>query len=339
MSLITRCPACLTTFRVVPDQLRISEGWVRCGQCQHVFDANAALVDNALSTPVAPALQPAADLPAPVGTPEPVEVEEPVAQTVLTGVHPEPLEPAPVAVDLDAKGDAGAGVAVDGGVDLDLGIHSDGTARPEAVAHTDAVLEVPPVPEPVLTAGPEAAPEPVPIETNRQDLSFMRRMPLVSSWQRKSLRIAWGVAAIVLLVALGIQGAVQERDRIAAMFPQAKPALQWMCRQLNCTVSSLRQIESVVIDSSSFNKIRPDAYRLGIVLRNTSALDIAMPALELTLTDSQDQPVMRRVLPPTEYASIGTLNAAGDWTGSVAITVRGNGSDRFSGYKVLAFYP
>jgi predicted Zn finger-like uncharacterized protein len=26
-------------FRVVPDQLRISEGWVRCGQCAEVFDA------------------------------------------------------------------------------------------------------------------------------------------------------------------------------------------------------------------------------------------------------------------------------------------------------------
>jgi predicted Zn finger-like uncharacterized protein len=37
--LITRCPACGTRFRVVPDQLRISEGWVRCGHCAEVFDA------------------------------------------------------------------------------------------------------------------------------------------------------------------------------------------------------------------------------------------------------------------------------------------------------------
>ena len=26
-------------FKVVPDQLRISEGWVRCGQCAEIFDA------------------------------------------------------------------------------------------------------------------------------------------------------------------------------------------------------------------------------------------------------------------------------------------------------------
>ena len=43
MSLITRCPACRTMFKVVPDQLRISEGWVRCGQCEEIFDAQANL--------------------------------------------------------------------------------------------------------------------------------------------------------------------------------------------------------------------------------------------------------------------------------------------------------
>lgn len=39
MALVTRCPKCSTMFRVVPDQLRVSAGWVRCGHCQEVFDA------------------------------------------------------------------------------------------------------------------------------------------------------------------------------------------------------------------------------------------------------------------------------------------------------------
>jgi predicted Zn finger-like uncharacterized protein len=42
-ALITRCPACATMFKVVPDQLRVSEGWVRCGHCSEVFDASAHL--------------------------------------------------------------------------------------------------------------------------------------------------------------------------------------------------------------------------------------------------------------------------------------------------------
>ncbi|MEZ5707015.1 MAG: zinc-ribbon domain-containing protein [Burkholderiaceae bacterium] len=35
MSFTTRCPACGTMFRVVPDQLKISDGWVR-GHCSDV---------------------------------------------------------------------------------------------------------------------------------------------------------------------------------------------------------------------------------------------------------------------------------------------------------------
>ena len=40
MSQITRCPSCATSFKVVADQLRISQGWVRCGHCAEIFDAN-----------------------------------------------------------------------------------------------------------------------------------------------------------------------------------------------------------------------------------------------------------------------------------------------------------
>lgn len=45
MSLATRCTACGTVFRVVQDQLRVSNGWVRCGRCSEVFNAVESLVD------------------------------------------------------------------------------------------------------------------------------------------------------------------------------------------------------------------------------------------------------------------------------------------------------
>ena len=49
MSLATRCTACGTVFRVVQDQLRVSEGWVRCGRCTEVFNAVENLVDPPLT--------------------------------------------------------------------------------------------------------------------------------------------------------------------------------------------------------------------------------------------------------------------------------------------------
>src|SRR4029079_16192045 len=45
MSMATRCIACGTIFRVVQDQLKVSEGWVRCGQCREVFNALEQLFD------------------------------------------------------------------------------------------------------------------------------------------------------------------------------------------------------------------------------------------------------------------------------------------------------
>ena len=45
MSLATRCTSCGTVFRVVQDQLKVSEGWVRCGRCNEVFNALEGLFD------------------------------------------------------------------------------------------------------------------------------------------------------------------------------------------------------------------------------------------------------------------------------------------------------
>ena len=86
MSLATRCPACGTTFRVVRDQLRISDGWVRCGRCSQVFDASEHLQDRSVAT-VLPPVQRFTESEAP---PPP-----PVDATAVTA----PLSaPAPIAV-------------------------------------------------------------------------------------------------------------------------------------------------------------------------------------------------------------------------------------------------
>jgi predicted Zn finger-like uncharacterized protein len=46
LSLVARCPACGTAFRVQPAQLAARGGKVRCGRCGAVFDGVSALVDG-----------------------------------------------------------------------------------------------------------------------------------------------------------------------------------------------------------------------------------------------------------------------------------------------------
>ncbi len=45
MPLITACPACQTQFEVTDEQLQAYAGKVRCGECDHVFDARSYLLE------------------------------------------------------------------------------------------------------------------------------------------------------------------------------------------------------------------------------------------------------------------------------------------------------
>ena len=67
MSLATRCPSCGTIFRVVQDQLKVCEGWVRCGRCDEVFSALEGLFDLERDAP--PDWSPGENLPASAAQP------------------------------------------------------------------------------------------------------------------------------------------------------------------------------------------------------------------------------------------------------------------------------
>ena len=49
--MLTLCPNCTTHFRVTPAQLKVRAGDVRCGQCNHVFNALDTLVENPAIVP------------------------------------------------------------------------------------------------------------------------------------------------------------------------------------------------------------------------------------------------------------------------------------------------
>jgi predicted Zn finger-like uncharacterized protein len=45
MAWMTCCPSCRTTFRVTPDELTQAQAWLRCGQCDRVFDSTGLVVN------------------------------------------------------------------------------------------------------------------------------------------------------------------------------------------------------------------------------------------------------------------------------------------------------
>lgn len=87
MSLITACPACQTQFEVNDEQLQAYAGKVRCGECNHVFDARASLLGSS-SAPVLPT--------APLAEPE--QREQPLPPAEVTHAHDSDSDTAPEAV-------------------------------------------------------------------------------------------------------------------------------------------------------------------------------------------------------------------------------------------------
>ena len=98
------------------------------------------------------------------------------------------------------------------------------------------------------------------------------------------------------------------------------------------------------LDATLLRRLHIAAFTLFLLLfslKSTAATVLAMPSLELTLTDLQDQAVIRRVLRPAELGfKKDTLESGAEVSASLPISVKTSGSmERISGYRLLAFYP
>lgn len=295
MSFITRCPACHTAFKVVSDQLKISEGWVRCGHCQQVFDATLDLQPwwpELAVEPVPESQQQTVPEPAPVQVPDQVE---PVSA-------PEPSPP------------------------------------PEPLPLSEPEPELASEPVPPRESLPESEP---PLQADEPPLpSFVRQAQRRAFWRRPGVR--WGLAlvSVLLAVVLGMQAALHWRDPLAAHAPQTQPALETLCAPMDCKVEPPRQLEHIVIDSSVLLRREPGRYTFNVVVRNTAAVDLTTPALELTLTDLQDQVVVRRVLLPHEWPEPrATLAPGAEWPVQFELELETPQAQVMTGYRAILFYP
>ena len=151
------------------------------------------------------------------------------------------------------------------------------------------------------------------------------------------------VAVAALAAGLVAQGVWHYRDAIAAHWPSTRPMLARMCAAAGCTIRPLREIAWLSIDASD---LQADAAHKGLLtltatVRNRASHAVAYPHLELTLTDAQDNVVVRRALAPPEYAG-GTVDVGSGIArnGEVAVKLFIDASATTqAGYRVYLFYP
>jgi predicted Zn finger-like uncharacterized protein len=398
MSLITRCTACGTLFKVVADQLKISEGWVRCGQCATVFDAQSNLVEEPFQA--APAASPTSastsafasiDTPAasPVlATPEAAEQSlgsadalamlersiQPAHEMSITqqdlldviaarngaSLLPTPRSGTPSRLPEfpQDEGDFSPGRLRDpSDVDSEVGLSTTSWAESGHSRATDApsdfMLNSVPISEEPTTLRGESGGLLVQPAASAITPSFVAQAQSAARWRSPWVRLGLALVLLTLLSGLALQIAVHERDHIAALRPDAKPWLDQLCAHVGCQIKPLQRIEAITVDASSFNRINKNnpqleaitqSYKLALTLKNTGPVPVALPHVELSLQNAQDQPMLRRVLSPADLGAsmaMASLAPAQDVSGSLTLQISTAqlAGQRIQGYRVLAFYP
>lgn len=312
--LAARCPACHTVFRVVPDQLRVSQGWVRCGRCAEVFNATLSLVDVETGAPRAAA--------------EVLSPHELGIEVVAAHEEPEWEPPTAAAAEADALRDA----------------ESDQAEGPALAPAPDLA---PPTPDAGAGAGAGAGAEHIEPRLENgpaqdSDLvapSFLRQAEQAARWRQPRVRAALAVLGSLAVVMLAGQILLEYRDLAAARFPGIRPALESTCAALGCRVEAARAINSLAVESSGLVRIeRSSIYRLQVALRNRAGIDVALPLLDLSFTDSQGRLIARKVLRPTELGVTQSTLGAGREL-ALQTTLQTGAGEPISGYTIELFYP
>jgi predicted Zn finger-like uncharacterized protein len=355
MALATRCPNCHALFRVAADQLKLRGGLVRCGACQHVFDAFGTLsyIDDAvLSAP--PPAPTGSDGSAPALAAEPVhapaagsvsaqslagggadsspeQADGPsvpagaagfraTAQIGTSSAEPRPPETQRITV---AGVDGVATVQSDSG---EITAGSAGT-REGAAGDGPALAEVANLPE---TTG--ELPQP----------SFLRDD---AAPPRRRFSILLGGGAVLLALLALAQLAVLFRADILVQYPAARPALTQLCKVFRCTVDWPARGDLLAVVGSELQALPgTGALELTAVVRNRGSFTLALPAIELTLTDTLNRTVARKVFAPVDYLAsepdpaahlLAGLEAGADLTIRIAFEAPGL---KAVGFVVYPFY-
>lgn len=263
MSLITACPACQTQFEVTDEQLQAYAGKVRCGECDHVFDARSHLVESTAA---------------------------PIAVADTSDVASDAAVYFKVSAEV-AHADHTAAVP-DFSVRPDLPLDDDFSPTLLGEAH-DAVDASPAIP------------------AFLRDIALADERPALPT-SPASQRVFITLSAVLVLLLI-LQSTYFTRVSLAATYPQTKPLLQALCKPLHCEVSVPRDIAQLTIDDADIqeHKERQGVLIFSSVLMNHGNVAQAYPQVELTLTNTADEPVLRKTLHPAEYLPASVNVAAG----------------------------
>ncbi len=355
MSLATRCTSCGTVFRVVQEQLKVSEGWVRCGRCDAVFNALEGLFDLGRDTPPewdeAPErpLSAAAEDDAPRAVQSPADTNDDAAAPPAAAAAAEDKShsssfpsTAPAALEdlladpIDAHLFRKRGAETEKRPSVKVN-ERDRLEFSDARFDSDLFAENASAGEVELLESPTTDAADLPLESASQLPDFIRRAERRARWRSAPVRVALAAASAIALLLLMVQAGHHFRDTVAARWPPSRPALAAWCKLADCVLEAPRRIDEVLVDSTALTRaIGLDAFILSVTLKSRSALPLSTPSIDLSLTDGNGRLIARRALGPRDFGAASVIPPGAEAPLQLMLNA---GGARIAGYTVEIFYP
>ncbi|MBK1681840.1 DUF3426 domain-containing protein, partial [Rhodocyclus tenuis] len=165
----------------------------------------------------------------------------------------------------------------------------------------------------------------------------------IDSVQPGTSQTTFVVVATLLALVLAGQAVFHFRSEIAASAPSMRRALVTYADMFGAGLPPLRHAEQISIEGSDLqaDPARSGQLLLLATLANRAPYAQALPMLELTLTDTHDQAVARKVFPPEQYLPDPTA-ASAPFAPRSEIALRLPIETRdiaAAGYRLYVFYP
>ncbi|MDE2389174.1 MAG: DUF3426 domain-containing protein, partial [Betaproteobacteria bacterium] len=114
----------------------------------------------------------------------------------------------------------------------------------------------------------------------------------------------WGLASLLLVIALAGQIVFVNRTELTMIKPEIRPHLEHYCALIGCQVPYPQDIHQLGIESSDLQRNstrQPEVTTMRATISNHAPFPQAFPALQLLLSDAQGQVIASRIFTAAEY--------------------------------------
>lgn len=319
MQLITRCPQCETAFAFEAAQLRLAHGWVRCGQCATLFEADQHLFERVVDRPKR--------LPFGDDSHQAQPNSESKIKTRIEQLHSD-LKALHEALDESSNAPSGPNVSTTSSTSLKskalsgapLGLSSDlNTDPPDSnSSHLESIHE----------QGSETA---------HYEVNAGSEVAQGEHDNRTSILKVFLVTLLILLAFVQILWT--QKEVIGAFSAQSHLMMQSVCKTLGVQLDWPIEPESLKIESSSFKMNSDESYRVKLRLKNHQDYAVKTPWLELVLVGADENVLVRKVLSVRELGVQEAIAADKDLIITFNVLVDAPIAKNVAGYKLDFFYP